>query len=339
MVRGHPTHRINLARLGRLGRAVPPLIVVLAAALGTTGCAGGGHAPAVRTPAAEVVENGNAAPVTIDPAFAAGAAILHGFDLGDSVDQWRAGDRVLLGLRTSKRGIEVVRFLLIELTDRENTQEPVSFSASPKRRRKFEFTSTVIETRLTLYDRDGALMQSSTGRFPKGLLGYGLIDGVQSSLDRPEMRGREDLTEGLSDEEYDRTMRGWMTLFSFSGAMGKRGIFRDMLYDVVARPTWLALLLNPSVSLGYGQDWPRRGEDRWLGHVQVPTVLVPMECTIAGKKAAVAAVTAARPVVPLGLCGGVVEVSVANGEDASITMNIRLLAALRGDPSRPAVLE
>ncbi|MFN7020170.1 MAG: hypothetical protein ACK4WH_02425 [Phycisphaerales bacterium] len=332
MVRGIATHRF---KIGRIGKAATPVLALLAAVLWATGCGGAGHAPAVSTPAAEVIETSNAAPITTDPAFAAGAAILNGFDLGDSVDQWRAGDRVLLGLRTSKRGKEVVRFLLIELTDRENTQEPVSFSASPKRRRKFEFSSTAIETKLSLYDRDGALMQSSTGRFPKGLLGFGLIDGVQSSLDRPEMRGREDLTEGLSDEEYDRTMRGWMTLFSFSGAMGKRGIFRDMLHDVVARPTWLALLLNPSVSLGYGQDWPRRSEDRWIGQVQVPTVVVPMECTIAGKKAAVAAVTAARPVAPLGLCGGVVEVSVANGEDAAITMDIRLLAALRGDPVCP----
>src|SRR5205085_1625232 len=151
--------------------------------------------------------------------------------------------------------------------------------------------------------------------FPKHLLGYGLFDGVESSVDHPELRGKEDLTTGLNQDQYDRTMRGWLTMFSFSGSMGKKGLFRDMLYDVIARPTWLAMLLNPSVSLGFGdEEWPQRAEPFRAGTVELDSLQVPLVCMIAGKKAAVAQVFAARPAAPLSLCGGVTRVVVRNAD-------------------------
>ncbi|MCC6320879.1 MAG: hypothetical protein IT438_05505 [Phycisphaerales bacterium] len=316
----------------RSDKAFPRLATALAIGALVAGCAS--RAPVVSTPAAAVVgESPTPHEASHESVFAAGRSILDGFDLAHSLDHWASGDRVLLGLRTTKRGQETIRYLLIELTGEEAEGPPMSFSASPKNRRKFEFSSPTMRTRLSLFDQTGAPLKSTVGRFPKGLLGYGLIDGVSHSVDHPELRGREDLTEGLSEEEFDRTMRGWLTLFSFSGSMGRKGMFRDMLQDVVARPSILALILNPSVSLGFGEEWPTRCDSREVGAIRLETVRVPLECEIAGKKAAYAWVTATRPIAPLSLCGGVLEVLVKNGDDPSSTMEVRLLAARRGGVS------
>jgi hypothetical protein len=304
--------------------------MVLAVALGgVVGCAG--RAP-VAVPAAEaVVTEGEG----VDPAFAAGRGILEGFDLAPGTDEWRVGDKVLLAIRGKKSGVETVRFLLIELTDQIDDGDLVSFSAQPKGRPQYEFSSRAVFTNLTLFDQSGAVMTETKGRFPKRLLGYGLFDGVESSVDHPEMQGKDDMTSGLSDAEYDRTMRGWLTMFSFSGSMGKKGMFRDMLFDIIARPTWLEMLLNPSVSLGFGgDDWPRRGDGVKLDGAKLDTIEVPLVCQISGKRAAVARVVAARPVAPLSLCGGVVSVMAKNADDAGVTLEVRLLAAKRGNGGR-----
>jgi hypothetical protein len=303
-------------------------MLALAIALNATGCA---RPAAIIIPPAETLTLGSAG-LPADPDFAPGAAILDGLDLAPAPEDWQIGDTVLLGIRLRKPTGQTVRFLRIELTGDLDTENRTEFVASPKGRPKYKFSSAEAFTRLTLYDRDGRQITRALGRFPEKLLGCGLYNGVEASMDRPDLRDKPDLLDSLPPDAYDRSIRGWLTMFSFSGSMGRKGMFRDMLFDIIARPTWLAMLLNPSISLGFGEDWPTRSGP-WTAPgspASLETVSVPLLCEIAGKKAAAARVLASKPLAPLSLCGGILHLDAHNADNPAVHLDVRLLAARRG---------
>jgi hypothetical protein len=282
-----------------------------------------------------------AAPATTDPTFAAAPSILSGFDLASSPDDWQIGDQVLIGIRVTKPGKETVRFLHIELLDRFNPLPVISFKASPSGRPVYKFESGVYFTRMTLYDKDGKQLDNDTGRFPEKLMGHGLYDGAEPSIGRERGADGSMNLAGLDDEQAERELLGWLSLFSFSSSMNRKGMFNEMMKDVVARPSLLSMLLNPSVSLGMGEaeELERRAWTPATG-ISLDAVSLPLTCSISDKLGAVARVHAARPVAPLGLSGGVVSIVGNNAQKTDVTFEVRLLAAKRGDGKRafrPAV--
>jgi hypothetical protein len=304
---------------------------ILAGLLGAAYLGGCASRPAlsIAQPAAEFTSEAE------DPAFAAGSSILKGFEIAATPEDWQIGDRILLGIRAKKAGSETVRFLLIELMSIHDTDNVIAMTSQPAGRAPYKFISPAAMTSLRLYDEHGGEIKSTTGRFPEKLLGYGLYDGIAPLIDHPEMRDKPDQSSGLSDEQFEHAMRGWLTMFSFSGSLGKEGMFRDMLYGIVSRPYWLQYLFDQSIGLNFGDGWPATAA-AWtpVAGRSVGTVRLSLVCTIAKHKGAVADVLACPPLAPLCLSGGVLHVDVRNADDPAISMEVRLLAAKRGTKGR-----
>lgn len=267
-----------------------------------------------------------------DASMAAGASILSGFDLAPSRNDWQIGDRVLLGIRFSRPDrADTIRFLLVELTNRLDPKM-IKFHSTSRSGKAHKFSSFAAQTRLALYDEQGRLIDESTGRFAVQLLGCGLFDGVHFSAEHPEYKGRmNEMVKSLDDRQWHSMHEGWLTLISFSSSLGRRGMFRDMLDDLVAKPGWLRMLLNPSVALGFADGWPAFDES-WspTGEPGLRTIRVPLLCRIADRDGARADVVVTEPVAPLSLCGGVLAINAENADDPRVQLQARLLAAQRG---------
>lgn len=302
---------------------VGPVLVILA----LSGGCHTAHTPAGHSAAAALTAD-TARPTAAVSSIPGAAAILSGFDLAASPDDWNIGDRVLLLLRLEKAGTTTDRLLLVELTDELDVFHTIDMSARSSRG-PVKLSSATATTRLTLYDADGSQIEQSEGRFPSDLLGYGLTDGATPFIGRPPSDPA--VTDNLTDDEFQRMLRGWMTLFSFSGSLNRKGLFSQMLKDVVARPSLLSMLFNPSASMKMDAPGPTVGEP-WSPNpgLAIDTVDVPLELTISGKPSLLGHVSAARPVAPLSLCGGVLSARAVNADTAATRLEIRLLAAARG---------
>lgn len=140
----------------------------------------------------------------------------------------------------------------------------------------------------------------------------------------------------MEDAEHDKMMRGWLTLFAFSGSMNKKGMFKGMLEDVIAKPSWLRMLFNPSMSIGFGKDqWPTR-EEAWTpsSGSSLATLKIPLALEIAGKPALQGEMLAAEPAAPLSLAGGLVRASGHRPDAPDVRVDIWLMGAARGSGGR-----
>lgn len=264
-----------------------------------------------------------------DAVFAPGAAILSGFEIATSPEEWRIGDQILLGIRVVKPGTETIRFLHVELLKQRNPKLVIEMEATSEGRPTYIFRSSACHTRLSLYDEKGAMLAEMTGRYPEKLLGRGLYDAAAPAAVRA--RATVSPAAAVSDEEAERELLGWLSLFSFSMSMNKKGMFNDMMKDVIARPSLVAMLFNPNITLAMGDEAELQLRE-WAPTpgVRIDGVTVPLSCTIANKLGAVARVHAAKPVAPLGLSGGVVSIEGNNADKPDIRFEVRLLAARRG---------
>lgn len=298
-------------------------LAVLCAAIGAGGCSSNAIPLAAREPFLL------APPVA--PAPGPAERILSGFDLADDPGAWNIGDRVLLSVRQRKPdGVTVDRLLLIELLG-EKSGQVMEFTAKGPGGSPYVLETPYAKTRLTLYDAEGTELKTAEGKFPEAMLSSGLYDGAEPAVGLP---ASADAMAGMTEAQYDRAMRGWLTTMSFSGSLGKPGMFQSMLKDVVARPPLLQILFRPTVALETGDAGITPGE-AWApsGHAgaPVPTVRVPLVLKIAGKAGMVGEVLAARPVAPLSLCGGIVTAEARNADRPEVRAEIRLLAARRGN--------
>lgn len=262
------------------------------------------------------------------------STILTGMQIGSKRDDWQIGDRVLIGIRSIKPEQTTTRYLLIELDGRLAPGKPAKFDARTGKR-PYSFASDLAQTRLTVFDETGQQIESAIGRFPVNLLGFGPFDGVSHLIGHPELRDDKDLGKDLSDADFDRMMRGWLTLFAFSGSMNKRGMFNAMMKDMIARPSILAMLLNPSAEMTFGGDqWPASAADWTHGGTPLRTVTLPLQLRIAGKPALRGEMFAVEPYPPLSLCGGLVRASAVRPDDARYRLDLWLIASARGSAGR-----
>ncbi len=267
-----------------------------------------------------------------------GAQILSGMEVAASREEWRIGDRVLIGVRATKPTGVTTRLVLVELTDQLDAKGTGYESAGggggggggKKRERTYEFKSDVAQTRITLFDETGAKIGEATGRFPVKLLGYGPYDGAEPMVGHADAMTDEDFLGKLPDAEFDRVMRGWGSLFTFSGSLGKKGMFKQMMDDVIVKPSLLRMILHPSAGLTFGANqWPTR-EQAWDAGGGVRTIRVPLELTISDRPALKVELLAAEPLAPLSLCGGLIRASGYRPDDANVRVDLELLGAARG---------
>lgn len=320
---------------------------LLAAMLAIAGCS---------SPAQEVVVPPAARPVVAVTEYPAAAGILSGFEIAPTREDWNIGDQALVAIRATKKdGAIVTRYLLIELTG-ELEKEPMVFKTRDAKRGPFRFESPVGHTMLTLFDEQGAKIEQATGKFAAKFLGYGVFDGVEMYTEFAEPVPDPKNLPPMTDEQFERSMRGWLTLMAFSGSMNKQGMFKQMLRDVIARPNLLKLIFNPSVGLNFPKgQWPSR-DQRWrpgqpetraatlaeavegLGEPSTPTFLdainLPLQLSIADTPAMIGSIRCVEPLAPLSLCGGLMHAKGWNPENPSIALEITLLACKRGTGGR-----
>jgi hypothetical protein len=263
-----------------------------------------------------------------------GAGILSGMDVASSREAWQIGDRVLIGVRATKPTGVTTRLVLVELTDTLDPKGTSYESAGGSgEKRKYEFKSDVAQTKITMFDENGAKLGEATGRFPVKLLGYGPYDGAEPMIGHAEALASDDFLGKLPDEQFDRVMRGWGSLFTFSGSLGKKGMFKQMLDDVIVKPSLLRMILHPSAGLTFGTGkWPTR-EEAWAsgsGAAGLSTIRVPLELTISDRPALTGELLAAEPAAPLSLCGGLIRAWGHRPDDEGVRVDLELLAASRG---------
>lgn len=314
------------------------IITLAVAALALLGCASR-SAPGDLAPAPTVIATESSA-----ESFPAAMEILSGFELAEpeerfaDVPGWRAGDRVLLGLRIIRDGAETVRYLEVELTDRmpDPPYASITLTSEHTGPEGWTFGSMGVATELRLFDESGELLASVEGAVPKMLLPVGVYDAVRGHMDLQA----QELSWYRSREEFSRTGLGWLALTGMTDSMGRNRLFRRLLDGVVRRPALWRLLVDQSVSIREAEPGPAV-TDPWplAPGLALPAMLVPLELEVAGKPALRGRITVVPQDAPLGLCGGLVHAEAHNPGDPTARVVIRLLAARRGPYIAPEAVE
>ncbi len=259
------------------------------------------------------------------------AGILPGVELAGTREEWQIGDRVLISVKAIKPESVITRLVLVELTNELDAKGTGYESSGGKgAARKYAFKSDVAHTKITLFDEMGAKIGDAVGRFPVKLLGYGPYDGAEPMIGHENALSDDDFLAKLPDAEFDRVMRGWGALFTFNGSLGKKGPFKQMLEDVIVKPSLLRMIFHPTAGLTFGANkWPTREETSELGR-PLTAIRVPLELTISDRPALNGELLAAEPVAPLSLCGGLIRASGRRPGDESVRVELELLGAARG---------
>lgn len=296
---------------------------------------------APRVPVAENVEIAD-----WRPASKAAGGILPSLEVAATREAWNIGDRVLIEIVSNSATSSTRRYLHIELLAEYADADPKAFQNKRSMgKRAFEFSSPTVATRITVYDDLGAIIDTSNGRFPLKLLGYGPYDGCTPLAIRPELRGQKSIVmPDLPDDEHERMMRGWMALFGFSGSMNRRGPFKNLLTGLIARPSLLAIVLKPSVQVTFGEnDWPEFLPDWTSAGKSVRVLRVPLQLRIADQAALVGEIIACEPLAPMSLSGGLLRAIGRNPLDPRVSVELRLVGSALGTggqvftaPSLPA---
>lgn len=310
--------------------SVQSRMIVLACAAGTgAGCSS--HSEHTAVPPLPIALSVPASSAAHDAEFAAAGSILSGFDLAPTAADWQIGDRVLFAVRGTKPAGVTTRYLLVELTGELDPDAESAKARSIRGSREYDFRWNLVRTRLTLFDEQGKQVQQTFGRFPRQLLGCGLYDGAAPIADAAAA-GTTDILEALksTEAEDERQTRGWMTLMVFSGSLNRRGMFRDMMSDVVARPSLIKILFNPTAALESESPGPTHAPGWPQAAPPLPTVRVPLMLSIAGEPALQGEVLACTPVAPLSLVGGILKAEGRNPEKPDVRVEVILLACARG---------
>lgn len=287
------------------------------------------------TPAVEPIANRVERDASEDwrPASLAVREVLPRLEVAATREAWNIGDRVIIEIVSNSVATSTRRYLHIELLPEYADADPKAFQTkSSAGKRPFVFSSPTVATRITVYDELGAVIDTSTGRFPLKLLGYGPYDGCTPVANRPELRGQKSIVmPDLPEDEHERMMRGWMALFGFSGSMNRRGPFKNLLTGLIARPSLLAMVLRPSVSVTFGDnDWPEFLPDWTSAGKSVRAIRVPLQLRIADQPALIGEMIACEPLAPLSLCGGMLRATGRNPVDPRVNVELRLVGSALG---------
>lgn len=323
--------RCSPARRGP-GRNMTAILSIMCA-MCAAGCAG---RPADTT-AGDAAFVGGASRLTVldteAPAPSVARAMLPTLDVAPAPEQWNIGDRVLVEVVSNKVNSTTTRYVLIELTPNYVDASEDAFSAKGSVKDKpAVFSSPTVGTSITVYDELGVKIDESTGRFPLKLLGYGPYDGCMPIAGHPEYKDGANINmPAIPAEETDRMMRGWMSLFGFTGALNRRGPFKELLTGLIARPSLLAMILKPRAQIVFGEnDWPEFLPDWTRSGKSVRLIRIPLQLRIADQPALVGEMIACEPLAPLSLCGGLLRAHGYNPVDPRINVQLRLLGTSLG---------
>lgn len=299
---------------------------LLAAGCGTTPHVTGAAAVALTPPSGD----------SLSARFPGAAGLLAGVDTAGQTGQWRACDRVLLGLSFRRGSARTDRMLLVELLD------------EPGRRSKFrrrvdvfgeelQIESPTRATRLQLFDAEGGPLSDRRGQLAEIFLDYGPIEvarvgGGYAIATGSSDRERENPHPEITLETLRPGVYGMMALLAFGEGANDNPTLSNLIEQAFTLGQKVGLLFS------MGRFEIRFGEVEPLGEGASPVPgFLPAEgydcevrISIGDKEALSGRAVVVQPDAPLGLCGGIVAGELTNSAEPSIRASIVLLGAVRG---------
>jgi hypothetical protein len=282
--------------------------------------------------------------------FAAGRALLDGFDAAEPEGQWRPGDRVLLGIAMDGAGQQKEWYLrvmagpsAIKMNSGEvlTSQDRIRVRASgvpdsPWLVVEFDLVMMVVE----LFDGDGKEISSTVAMMPAICLRHGLTEFIEQ-----EMAGQEFMVPGeelektaggdlKATERQMRNIAGWLAVMKLPEFLNREDSMEGLLWQLIERPGLLSIVMNGGVSMALQM----RGKDAVAQEpapgLASPAFRVPMKVVINDATAMEYELVIARAAPPLGPCNGLVAIDAVNPKDPKKRVSVRLLAARRGGESK-----
>jgi hypothetical protein len=262
---------------------------------------------------------------------------MQGFDIDPSPGQWRVGDRVLLGIRVTRAGVESTLYMTTEIVGTPEFPPAFTVTTSPQGRPRLRLSSPTCATRIMLYDEHGTLIQETKGRIPTMILNCGPSESALGDL-----RAQEEIRNGAKHEDVaidDRAIIGFMAFLTFGQSSGKNRVMSDLVGRIVQRPSIISLVIDPSLWFGWKDGGPTAAPQETLGSCSLPAYTLPMEVRAAGRPVASTDITVVPATPPIGICGGVVRADVRHPSEPGTFAQVRLLAARRDDGADFSALE
>ncbi|MBK7403960.1 MAG: hypothetical protein IPJ41_04850 [Phycisphaerales bacterium] len=301
-----------------------------AAAIILGGCGGSAHVIGAAAPLAAI------SPQAFAARFPGAPGLLRGTEVADGVGQWRAGDRVLLGLSFEHGAAPTDRMLLVDLGS-----EP---GRHPRFRRKvgvfgdeIEIDSPTRATRLRVYDAQGNLLADNPGQLAEVFLDYGPYEvariggGYAIATGEPD-KPRENPHPEVTLQSLEPGVYGMMSLLAFGEGAGANPTLEGLIRQAFTTGQKLSLLWSwgrfeirigdvATLAPGVGPLEGLGVDDAYDSQIRV---------SVSGKEALHGRVILAPTYAPLGLCGGIVAAELVNSSDPSIRARVVLLGAARG---------
>lgn len=328
-------------------RVAPTRLIVAIAAIAAAGW-GCGTAPRSAAPQAPAAD----AATALAARFAAGRALLEGFDPAEPEGRWRPGDRVLLGIAADGAGPPREWYMRVtavadtielssgeKLTARDRVK--VSRTEDPDGPRlvvDFELVLMSVE----LFDGEGKSISASTAMMPSICLQHGLTEFIEqeraglSIMRTGEPQERTPEGELKATELQRRNLAGWLAIMKLPEFLNRNKSMEGLVWQLIERPGVLSVVVNGGVSMSLQM----RGKDATpveaAAGMASPVYDVPMQVLINDRTAMECQLRVAPAAPPLGPCNGLVAIDARNPRDPGKRVSVRLLAARRGVAQPPA---
>ncbi|MFT3788718.1 MAG: hypothetical protein QM770_21515 [Tepidisphaeraceae bacterium] len=253
----------------------------------------------------------------------ASASILSGLDIGRWGETYHVGDQVLLGLRSTRDGKTVTRYLLVTLTaeaDRK-TRVTTAFSGPDKKWVDVQLAPPTRTVLLATFDESGRPLRHARGTIFDRSLHHGLF-----FLHVPRAATTGPTTQAITAQVEAMTIAVNATI-QFAAGTGQNPLLGDLVSTVVERPPLLEFLMKREMGIDIAKIDPA---DCTLAGREWPAANVFTSISIADHPALGAKVTAIPSAPPLGLVSGIVAIDGRNPSDAKQQLQVWLVAAKRG---------
>ncbi|CAN5800434.1 hypothetical protein BH11PLA1_BH11PLA1_13520 [soil metagenome] len=266
--------------------------------------------------------------------FAPGGALLSGFERGGD-ENVGVGDRVLLGLTIDDGRLAEVAYIMLEVTSElPGTTTVEARLKAADRWVELKLESPLVQVRTRVFDASLTQKSESITSAPAAILGRlnqafaasVRADLVAAALNVP----RHEAWNLIPESQREELLTGVLALTSFAGALGegRNSALADLLWKVIDKPSLLDVVFH-GVSLGIAFGAPT---------VPVTTDEAPagshegvLELALSGKPVLRAWLVTAPRVRPDALAGGIVRLRARSLQHPERSVEIRLIAARRGD--------
>lgn len=285
------------------------------------------HTPTVAT-ALLLAACASTPPITLPPAtpitageFPGATALVQGLSPPQNETKWFAGETILYALRLEK--CTTVRRWLVRLTLLESEVDTTRGGVSSMTMRMDDgnavtLVSPKLPVRVEVWDENGAAQGDSRVLVPVGFLRHSFLDACEWQR-QPK----------LDESGRIGVCGAHAALISFLGILQDDDLLAGILWQVVDKPSLWSVVTGFGVALRLeaGLARAKTVEDVGLPGWSRPAVQFPLLLKLNDRHALDATITATDPWMPLGLCGGIVEVEATRPSDGSVRFTARLLAA------------